>query len=227
MAQPRGEILRIAAGDLGSLISAPILRSHPGYDAKTLVRPFNLEIASKKLDEAGFRQESIGVPRIGQQGQPMNIRIGSNGRGQHLAEKMIRDAFASLGIKTEFIPIGQDGKNMAPEDLDGVFTGVEMPWPELDYESTLHSEQEALSGRFPFYRWNDKPLDEYLSGYHRSLLEGKPRFDLIQRIHQRWAELEPWTILLGHQVCVESLDVPLKTVISIADPDWFRRIVLD
>lgn len=223
-ATPRGEILRTAAADLGSLISGPILRNHPGYTSQQIVPPFNLEVANTLLSAAGLKQSAIGAPRSASDGTIMHLRfLRANKVKQGLIEKIISDSYASLGIETEFVE--NTPANIA--QVDGVLAGVALPWPELNLKEFLHSRGQKKLSAFPFFVPNDKSLDEALDAYEQSLLAGKPRLDQLSRVHSRFADLESWSMIMGHQSCVKTAGIPLRSKLNIADPDWFRKLVVD
>lgn len=220
---PRGEILRTAAADLGTLISGPLLRNHPGYAAQQVVPPFNLEIASNLLAAAGFKQAAIGSPRLAPDGTTMHLKILHAGKTRPaLIEKIISDTYASLGIEMEFLE-GADKASQA----DGVLAGVALPWPELDLRGFLHSRPQKKLSSFPFFLPSDKSLDEALDAYDQSLVDGRPRLDQLLKVHARFADLESWSMIIGHQACVKTSGLTLKGKLNIADPDWFRRLVVD
>ena len=220
---PRGEILRTAAADLGTLISGPLLRNHPGYAVQQAVPPFSLEIAGNLLASAGFKQPAIGSPRLAADGSVMHLKILRAGKTRpSLIEKIISDTYASLGIEMEFL---ESSENIS--QADGVLAGVALPWPELDLREFLHSRPQKKLSSFPFFLPNDKSLDEALDAYDQSLINGKPRLDLLMRVHARFADLESWSMIIGHQACVKTNGFMLKGKLNIADPDWFRRLVIE
>jgi len=226
MATPRGEILRTAAGDIGSLVSAPILRSHPGYNSKTLIRPYNLEAASQIFEQAGYKQAHIGLPRAKTADKPVSIQIARMSGRQDLVEKIISDSFASLGIETHFDDISN--KN---EKFDAVMAGIFIPMLSQDLRSVAHTSAIKTGGKnglsFPFEYQGDKKLDELLDDYSVSLTRDNADFGLLRKVHERWFEVEPWTVVMAHQYCVESkgLNVPKK--LNTRDADWFRRLTVD
>ncbi len=228
MATPRGEILRTAAGDIGSLVSAPILRSHPGYNSKTLIRPYNLEAASQIFEQAGFKQGHIGLPRSKTADKPIVIEIARMSGRQDLVEKIIGDSFASLGIETHFDDLPKSGAGK----FDAVMAGIFIPMLSQDLRSVAHSAAIKTSGRngqsFPFEYQGDKKLDDLLDAYSVSLTKDNADFGLLRRVHERWFEVEPWTVIMAHQYCVESKGlkgIPKK--INARDADWFRNLTVD
>jgi ABC-type transport system substrate-binding protein len=226
MATPRGEILRTAAGDIGSLVSAPILRSHPGYNSKTLIRPYNLEAASQMFEQAGYKQGHIGLPRSKTADKPVTIQIARMSGRQDLVEKIINDSFASLGIETHFEDISD--KN---QKFDAAMAGIFIPMLSQDLRSVAHSSAIRTGGKngitFPFEYQGDKKLDDLLDAYALSLTRDDADFGLLRKVHERWFEVEPWTVVMAHQYCVDAKGLTLPKKLNSRDADWFRRLAVD
>lgn len=226
MATPRGEILRTAAGDIGSLVSAPILRSHPGYNSKTLIRPYNLEAAAQIFEQAGYKQGHIGLPRAKTADKPVSIQIARMSGRQDLVEKIISDSLASLGIETHFEDVSN--KN---QKFDAVMAGIFIPMQSQDLRSVAHSSAIKTGGKnglsFPFEYQGDKKLDELLDDYSMSLTRDNADFGLLRKVHERWFEVEPWTVVMAHQYCIESKGLNLPKKLNSRDADWFRRLTVD
>jgi len=224
-ATPRGEILRTAAGDIGSLVSAPILRTHPGYNSKLLVKPFNLDNAAQGLEQAGFKQQHIGLPRSQGQDKPVLLRIARMSGRQELVEKMISDSYASLGVNSQF-----DDPETSGVTFDGALTSIFIPWTSQDLRPLAHSQALTAKGKsqLPFIPTTDKELDGLLDAYSLALTKSDPTdFELLRKVHQKWYDLEPWTVLMAHQYCIEARGVKLPKKLNSIDSDWFRGIVMD
>ncbi len=215
MATPRGDILRTAATDLGTLVSAPLLRVHPGYNPRNLVKPFNLVAASELFEAAGLNQPHIGLPRVKTAGKGISLKIGRGSGRQELIEKILGDSYASAGIETQFEDLQTKGIT-----YDGVLLSLFIPW-------TSHDMYQMLQGPFPFASVNDKSLTEAAEAYAYSLTHEKPDFGLLRRVHDQWVEVEPWTVLMAHQYCVSGQGVKVPSKINTLDPDWFRRLTVD
>ena len=215
MATPRGDILRTAAVELGSLVSAPLLRVHPGYNPRNLVKPFNLVAASELFEAAGLKQPHIGLPRAKIADKGIGLRIARGSGRQELIEKMLGDSYASAGIETQFEDLQTSGVT-----YDGVLVSLFIPWTSHDMYQMLHSP-------FPFAQVSDKSLTAAAEAYAYSLTHEKPDFGLLRHVHDKWVDAEPWTVLMAHQYCVtgQGLNVPSK--INTLDPDWFRRLTVD
>jgi ABC-type transport system substrate-binding protein len=224
-ATPRGEILRTAAGDIGSLVSAPILRTHPGYNGKLLVKAYNLDSAAQGFEKAGFRQQHIGLPRSQGQDKPVFLRIARLSGRQDLVEKMIGDSYASLGVNSQFDDSGTPGIT-----FDAAIVSVFIPWTSQDLRPLAHSDALNAKGKsqLPFVPVTDKDLDGLLDSYSRGLTKADPPdFELLRKVHQKWYDLEPWTVLMAHQYCVEARGLKLPKKLNSLDSDWFRSVVMD
>lgn len=221
---PRGEILRTAASDVGRLLSGPILRSHPGYEPRLLVKPFQLDAAAQQFDAEGLKRQHFGLPRQLESGKPAQLRIARiNGR-QDLLEKMISDAFASIGITSQFEDV-----DVSASTVDAALANMITPWPSQDLRDLAHSDSFRVNSRnpLPFIPVADKELDSLMDAYTLALTtSGMPNFSLLRKIHQKWYDLEPWTVILAHQYCVEQHGLPIPREINALDLDWFRSIVL-
>ncbi len=215
MATPRGDILRTAAGDLGTLVSAPLLRMHPGYNPKNLVRPFNLVAAGELFEQSGLKQLHIGLPRAKMADKGVSLRIARGSGRQELLEKIIGDAYASAGIETQFDDMAGSSVN-----FDGVLASVFIPWTSHDIRQLLHRP-------FHFVDGSDKSLADAADAYAYSLTHERPDFTLLRKAHDKWVEIEPWTVLMAHQYCVLGQGIKVPPRLNTLDPDWFRRLTVD
>jgi hypothetical protein len=221
---PRGALLRSGAANLGELLSAPIPRSHPGYNPQVLVRPFSMEQVSDGLDGLGYQRKRADAPRLDKNGRPLKLAIGIASSSVGLAEKVLADAFTAVGIAADFVPKGR-----AKGPLSGALAGVKLDWPDADLLLSFHSRgRGSPSQTYPFWPLADKELDRALEAYTRSLTTATPDFGALAKVHARLFDLEPVTVLMQHEACVEaspSLAARLKSL-NIRDPDWFRRLIL-
>ena len=93
-----------------------------------------------------------------------------------------------------------------------------------------HSEPLKVGGKnqLPFTPVTDKELDGLLDAYSLALTKPEPPdFDLLRKVHQKWYDLEPWTVLMAHQYCVDAHGVKLPKKLNSIDSDWFRSVVMD
>ena len=218
---PRGSLLRSGAGHAGALISSFIPRNHPGYDSRLLVRPFNLKRTSKSLDKIGYRRPKGDGPRFDLQGKPLNLKIASIGKELGLVEKVITDSYMAVGIRAEFVNYQKQPK----EQFDAVLTGVRLPWPSMDISGNFHSK---FKNQFPFWSVGSKELDAVMEKYSLELTKKRPNFQYLKSIHRQVFDLEPFSVLMQHSICLDTWGgkVASKARIDNRDPDWFRKIVL-
>lgn len=217
---PRGNLARSAGGYLGSLPSSLILREHPGYNTDVKVRVYNIEFASNKLEQLGYKRKTSKDLRVSPEGLPMKFRIGVEKNAENLIKKVVEDSFYFIGAGVEFIESPK-----SPSEVDGLLTGLYTPWPDANFIGNFHSKSEESNGT---YRLSSPDLDRALSGYASSLTEERPDFKKLQKIHQLLFDLEPVSVILQHSVCME-LSPGIKLghqKIDITDPDWFRNIML-
>ena len=216
---PRGALVRSVAATLGELISAPIPRQHPGYNAQVLVRPFDLDAAAKSLEKLGYLRKTATGPRLGLDGKPLALKIKAESGSGSLAGKVVVDAFAAVGIDVDFI----DEKD--PAEADGFLAAVSLDWPRNDLLANFHS---AAAHPEPFWPLADPELDRLLERYSVTLTTAKPDFAILGSIHKKLFDLEPATVILQHKACFNpgAARGKGKTAINTRDPDWFRQILM-
>lgn len=215
---PRGALVRSVAATLGELISAPISRHHPGYNAQVLVRPFDLDGAAKGLEKLGYVRKTPTGPRLDLAGKPLALKIKAESGSSSLAGKVVVDAFAAVGIDVDFVD-EQD-----PVDADGFLAAVSLDWPRNDLLANFHSKAAHPE---PFWPLQDKELDHLLERYAVTLTTAKPDFSILAAIHKKLFDLEPATVILQHKACFNPGAVRgKKTAINTRDPDWFRQILM-
>ena len=219
-AAPRGTILRAGAGFLGDLVSAPILRAHPGYDRNTVIRPHDYALADRLLTSQGYRRPNLNSTRMIPQGQPFELTIGIPHTAPDLLIKVLSDSFAAIGIRTHFV----SPKPARATVLDGNLMAVVLPWPDGDLRRIgLGYPSENKD----FFHWSDPALNSLVDKYARSLSHEKPDFGDLMAIHRRVYELEPFTILMQHRSCltIAGLQRGLPNKIFIRNPDWFHELL--
>ena len=222
---PRGELVRSGASSLGDVLSAPIPRSHPGYDRSSAVRPYSLEQASKLLDELGFKRQKSDGPRLSQDGKPMKLELNSMGVSSPLLEKVLIDAFSLAGIGLEFSKSNAEGQQATLNSaINGIVVGIRLPLPDSDFMGNFHSRATEFS---PFWAVKNKSLDIALEKYAITLTNEVPNFNLLQQVHRILYEVEPVTVLLQHRACVTTSGSgwTQATKVDSRDPDWFRKLV--
>lgn len=218
---PRGEILRTGAGGFGDLLPGPIPRNHPGFASSLKVRPFAIEDAAAGMERLGYRRSSPEKPRLDKSGTPMTLKLATQSDSAGFVEKIVTDSFSAIGIdaKTEVI---------RPEALatyDGVFDEWRLPWGAMDMIQELHSKsmRTPWKGLLPA---NDS-LDKNLLDYSQSISLGKPDFHALQRVGEILFQLEPFTVLMQHRVCLNLADglTAASPNVDTRDPDWFWQMI--
>lgn len=213
---PRGALLRAGAGSLGDLISAPILRMHPGYKKSLLVLPYDLKKADSILNQLGLmRSERDGYRRT-PKGDVLELSIATDKRSDSsLLRKVLDDSFRALGMKLKIV----DKDNKA----DGMLAGIAGSWPENDLAPLLHSKRS--SAVWP-WSYHFSEIDEAMSRYNLSLTHAKPDFSLLENIHDLVYKKEPFSVLVQHKSCMQyGKGMAAPKAISVKSPDWIRGII--
>ena len=206
---PRGSLLRNGAGHLGDLVSAPILRAHPGYNRKVLVRSYNPMTADNILKSIGYTQKNTESKRMTPTGIPMEIRLKSPAGDSLFVIGVIRKSFARLGIQLEIV-------GPKTQEYDGTLTGTALNWPSLDLTELLA----------PFSQLEkDSLLSKQLAMYRLSLTQKDPDFSILRNIHKNIYDMEPITVLMQHRACLVSMKKTRLPKILIRDPDWFMSLI--
>ena len=206
---PRGSLLRNGAGHLGDLVSAPILRAHPGYNRKVLVRSYNPMKADNILKSIGYIQKNTESKRINPAGVPMKVRLQSPAGDNLFVIDVIKKSFAQLGIQLEIV-------EPTTQEYDGTLTGTALNWPSLDLTELLE----------PFSVLEKDPqLSKQLAMYRLSLTKKDPDFSILRNIHKNVYNIEPTTVLMQHRACLISTKKTRLPKILIRDPDWFMSLI--
>lgn len=215
-ALPRGALLRAGTALLGDLVSAPLLRAHPGYDRSLLVRPFDLRAAGETLDRLKFPRPNPFASRLTPSGQPLELVLFTP-TPESIVSKVLVDSLNMLGIKVSYT-------SSYSQDIDGVLTGMTLPWPDANFLPVLHSR---VPDRVPFWSLRSNDLDQALESYALSLTQERPDFDTLQKIHKILYDLEPFTVLVQHRTCLltpTKFRAEIPRVI-IRNPDWFYELI--
>jgi hypothetical protein len=223
---PRGALLRSGGASLGELLTAPIARRHPGYDARLALRPSDLDAASEGLTSLGYvRSASTALRKLPGSTSDLKLLIASTDKASALVEKVVIDAFQAVGVGVRFVPAGELKRG---EHVDGILGTFDLDWPDSDLLSNFHSRaKHPQSGGIPLARLEDAELDGALERYSLSLTRGAPDFASLTAVHRRLYELEPVTVVMQHKACLEvggGLALP-KSGVDPLDPDWFRPFV--
>lgn len=216
---PRGSLLRAGAGFAGELQSSLIPRNHPGYQAKVLVRPFDLQASSEQLASLGYVRPQGDKVRLDLDKTPLSLNLVSNREKPDLLEKVLADSYMAVGINVQYV---KQNKRQQTK-VDGVVTGIYLPWPDMNFLSHFHSSQKS---KFPFWNIGNRKLDQDLEAYAVSLTKANPDFNKLQKIHTQLYSLEPVTVIMQHKACLHLTSNEKLKKIDVRDPDWFRKIIL-
>lgn len=224
---PRGPILRSGAAGLGELLTAPIARRHPGYDASLALRPSDLEAASQGLDRLGYRRSSsTGLRKLPDSKNDLKLTIATSlTSSSMLVQKVLVDAFQAVGISVRFVP---QSELKSDELYDGLLATFKMDWPDGDLLGDFHSRSDrSKQNGLLMGAHGDLALDEALERYSKSLTFGELKPNLVTAIHRRLYELELVTVVMQHKACLESNGAISfsKGGPDMLDPDWFRAVI--
>lgn len=212
-ASPRGALLRQGAGGLGSLVSAPIIRAHPGYHRSMLVRPFDMAMAENLLNRIGYVRPHAERFFKDARGEHLKVSLASPAPTSLIAQ-VLKDAYHRLGIELTYL---SDQRRF---EADGILTTMTVPWPET---SLLKLLQHYFPEKTPFLSGNL----ELLLSYDKSLTFEVPDFELLKKIHKKIYDQELMTLLLQHRVCLKEQGLRDLPKILIRNPDWFKSIILN
>ena len=214
---PRGGLLRSGAGYMGDLVSAPLLRAHPGYNRKVYIRPFDLATAETMLDGLGLSRKEPSGYRFDRSGAlaSLTIKIPSNANFQ--VPSVLGNSLDRVGLQHQFT------NTEGPSLPDGTLTGIITPWPSADLLDILRhllkeSDDESASK-------NLEKIEKLSIEYRLSLTQLKPRFDQLREIHRLSFNLEPVTILMQHRACLRSSTGRKIPKVIIRNPDWFKHLI--
>lgn len=191
---PREALLGIGSGYWGTLPSSVIPKDHPGYSSERQVPDFVLTRATER--------------------KPLFL---STMRGKvGLVEKVLSDNLLVGGFDVQFVQA--DDKR-----LDGLITGLFLPWPEMDLYDAFHSKGKRKLG---YRKTNDAELDRELDHYRRSLTLQTPDFSALKHVHKRLHDLEWISVLAQNKACIEFSGLTKKkSTIDSKDPDWFLNLL--
>lgn len=223
---PRGPLLRAGGAGLGELLTAPIARRHPGYNQELALRPSDLELASKRLDQLGYKRSAAGMMRkLSEFKNELTLAISEKGQAFELIEKVVVDAFQAvgLGVRVVSIPEFRGGNQW-----DGMLSTFALDWPDSNLLGSFHSQLSRNNPNNFFPNPKDADLDLMLERYALSLTHREPNFSILSMIHARLYELELVTVVMQHKICLETSGRLkfTKNEIDSRDPDWFRHLVL-
>jgi ABC-type transport system substrate-binding protein len=217
---PRNEIVASGVLPYSDIVSAPIPRSHPGFDPSAADMPFDATKVSAALDNLGFRRKTANSTRTDGEGKPIRLLLTSNNDVEGLAEKLISDSFSSVGLEVDFEETGT--KNSG--GTDGSFLSLHTDYPKMDFLMLLHPKSPETGG---FWKVKDEMFAKLLEQYAISLSSEKPEFGHLVQIHDYLVEKQVFSVLAHHRACIKTSNVLRVKTASIAggEPDWFRDLL--
>ncbi len=193
---PRGELLRSGAGNLGSLISFPILKDHPGYSMGVKLRPYSLDKGESLLNEIGLKSEDGGSWKS-LDGKKFSLKFLYDNTSELLL-KVMKDSLTFMGIDSSF-ERASEKKN--PKDFSG-YIGTFYSDEDYDYINYFHSKSKD-----PIYKIvnkDDSSLDKLLQDYSLSLTREKPDFTHLAAIHKYMSDREYLSSIIQTNACLEN-----------------------
>lgn len=217
---PRREITASGVLPYSDIVSAPIPRSHPGYDPAAADMLFDATKVSAALDNLGFRRKTANSTRSDSADKPIRLLVGSKKEVEGLAEKLISDSFSSVGLEIDFA----ESKSKSEGELDGSFLSLQTDYPKMDFLMLLHPKTPQITG---FWKIKDLAFAKLLEQYAISLSSEKPDFSQLASIHKYLAENQVFSVLAHHRACIKtSNDLRVKSAsIASGEPDWFRDLL--
>lgn len=220
---PRAALVAAGTAQLAEVTSSLVPHEHPGYHHQTSTHGFDLHAASAELNRLGYIRKTSGSPRLDSAGAPLTLTFVAYGPSPNLAEKVLADTFAAVGIRLEFrVGSKQDADSQL---FDGTLALFDIDWPRLNLLGNFHRGRKVYG---PFNAPSDAELDHLLERYAASLTTLLPDFTSLMQVQKRLAELEPVTVLFRQKACLESgpaVRLPAGSL-NLRDPDWFRRLLL-
>lgn len=216
---PRGALWRNGTGFLGSLVSAPLPRIHPGYNHEMRIRPFDYaKVRAILVEKRGYRWDQSKGVLLTPKGEPLVVRLVPSATTHSLLDKIVYDSFVTVGIEVQWV------KSDDPT-WDGRISGWYLPWPEMNLLDDFH-DHALTTLKLP----SSESLNASLEAYAKSLTTFKPDFALLRNVHQELYKLEPISVALQHKACVKMIGFSgpgaiKRSPIDILDPDWFRALL--
>ena len=213
---PRGELLRSGAGSLGSLISFPILKDHPGYSMGVKLRPYSLDKGESLLEELGFKRKDSSSWRS-LDGKQFSLKFLYDNTSELLL-KIMKDSLTFMGIDSSFEK-GSSKKNL--KDFSG-YIGTFYLDEDYDYINYFHSK--SRDPIFKIVNKDDSSLDKLLQDYSLSLTREKPDFTYLASIHKYMSDKELLSSIIQTNACLENhSNIKLEKKIKL-DSKFFLNI---
>lgn len=200
LALDRASIVRSVFYGLGEQISGPFPKQSPCYDPSIEPHPFDLSLAGRKLDEAGWRDtDNDGIRDKVVDGKKIPfeftlIIFGSSTEYATLAN-IYREALLQVGVRLNPRPVEWSTmlKKLDERDFDA-YTGA---WV-VDWESDLYqlwhsseADRPKSSNRIGFRNKDADRIAETL----RRTFDDRKRIELCHEFHALTHELQPYTFI--------------------------------
>lgn len=203
---PRKALWQVGAASHGRLISSLIPYQHPGYNEQVDIKN------SKPINLKSFAQHTKSKTVI----RP--IIFSSIRSEMGIVEKAVLDVYKTLGLDVQF------QAEVDTNTVDGYFTGLFLPWPELNFINEFHSKSPKKANSI-WKKTSNQLLDKALESYAQSLSYEKPNFDTLEKIHSYLYDLEIVTVLMQHSTCAKIQNLDVRSKIRTHNPDWFKDIL--
>lgn len=215
---PRKEIVSSGVLAYSDVVSAPVPRTHPGFNGSVSDMEFDAQKVSGSLNSMGYRRKKSHATRTDPKGKPVRLVLVNSRQDEGLVEKLISDSFSSVGLEVDFVEKPLDS------ETDGFFSALKTDYPRLDFMTILHPKAPNATG---FWKVKDVELQKQLESYALTITKESPDFTILANIHKYLAEQQVFTVVAHHRACIKAgngLRVDAARVAS-GEPDWFRDIL--
>lgn len=146
--------------------NSPLLKNQVGYDANSIQRANNKELANKLLDEAGWVRDETGTRRKSDLKLTFNITTQSNSVYESIANELKRQ-WNELGVNVDIIQLKDEDlqSSLAVHNYDALLYGISIG-PDPDVFAFWHSSQADLRSpqRLNFSEYSSVAADRALEG---------------------------------------------------------------
>ena len=191
---PRGELLRSGAGSMGSVLSFPILKDHPGYNSGVKLKPYSLDQGLKMLEGIGFKRNSSDRWKE-LEGKKFKINLLYKDLSDIL-KKSMKDIFNFVGVDSSF----EKYQSQDPKKYSGYISTF---YTDEDYDYLNYFHSNSKSKVFSIINNKDKNLDDLLYSYSLSLTRERADFSFLSAIHKYIADQELVSTIIQSNACLE------------------------
>jgi hypothetical protein len=216
---PRSAIVSAAMGGLGTEASSLIPANHPAFEP--VAQPPGKSEILKELSLGGYSRSNLDSPLQDKNGKVVQINLRVSSAANRLLLRMLTDGFGMYGVQMKII----DSNTTDRAEIDAELTGIELPWPSLNFLMDLHSKSKRPN---VFLNQYELDLDRILEGYALSLSKGRPDWGQLRQISRKLRDQTPLSLIVQHQVCLSASSRSLlKEKLNMMNPDWFRKLVVN